>query len=151
MKKFKFSLEKVLVYKEQILEREKGELAKLRAEQNSLEKAVENCNEDFSHVNNEMGEKSARGINVIQLRQFQYQLDMIRQEIDRLKKEIEKLEKEIEKQIKVVLKCSQEVAGLEKLKEKQLAEYNEAEMKANELEIAEFVSGKLAREQSVDY
>ncbi|MBR5486064.1 MAG: flagellar export protein FliJ [Oscillospiraceae bacterium] len=151
MKKFKFSLEKVLVYKEQILEREKGELAKLRAEQNSLEKAVENCNKDFSHVNNEMGEKSARGINVIQLRQFQYQLDMIRQEIDRLKKEIEKLEKEIEKQIKVVLKCSQEVAGLEKLKEKQLAEYNEAEMKANELEISEFVSGKLAREQSVDY
>ena len=145
MKKFKFSLEKVLVYKNQLLDREKGVLAQLQLDRNAIEQAIERCRQDFSTVNDDMAEKSSKGINVRELRQIQYQLDSLRQEIKRLQDEKEELQKQIDKQIEVVLLMTQEVSGLEKLKEQQLEAYNKEEMKATELEISEYVSGKLIR------
>ena len=53
----------------------------------------------------------------------------------------------MERQLKVVIAASQDVSGLNKLEEKQLEEYQLAAAKADELEIAEFISSRMIRER----
>ena len=67
MKRFEFSLNKLKGYKQQVLDREKNDLAHLRRQQqqyidekNSLEEKLRRSNEEFC-------EKSARGMTVMHI------------------------------------------------------------------------------------
>ena len=63
------------------------------------------------------------------------------------------MESSIEKQRKVVVQMSQEVSGLDKLEEKQRAEYNYLVNKESEQSIEEFLSFKMSKgsEDRVDF
>ena len=148
MQKFHFSLDKVLELKRTVLDKEKGLLANMRQEGQRIEDALEEAHKEFQDLNHQIGKKSKEGLTVIQLRAMQFELDHIRYTIEQLKQDKIRQDKLIEKQLQVVLEMSQSVSGLDKLKEKQLEEYNVMVAKANEMEVAEFVSGKLVRQGS---
>ena len=55
---------------------------------------------------------------------------------------------EVKRQVQVVVQATQEVSKLDKLQDKQLEEYRKMVMKAEELEIEEFVSSRRIVTQS---
>lgn len=145
MKKFTFSLMRVLDFKNQLLLREKNELARRRQQKQLLEQRLAALEQEFQQVNDEMTAHSAKGLTVLDLQGYQYQLDSIRLNQEEAQAEILKWDARIAEQLQVVLDVTQEVSGLEKLEERQREEYNRLEAKASEENIAEFVSGKIAR------
>lgn len=150
MKKFQFSLSKVLDYKGQVLEKEKNALAHLHSLKKQIEDKIDSLQQEFQQVNQRLAEKSAEGISVMQIKSFEYQLQSIRYQIRQLQSENNAISASIEKQIKVVVSVSQEISGLDKLEEKQRTEYNMLEAKGSELQIAEFVSSSLIRKRMVE-
>lgn len=146
MKKFSFSLGRVLEFKNQMLEREKSELSRLRHRKHELEVGLEQQEQEFLEVSSELDEKSREGVSAQIFRSYQYQLDNIRIRQAELRELLAKQEELIEQQLAQVLELSKDVSGLDKLKEHQLEEHLKAEAKAAETVVSEFVSGKLLRQ-----
>lgn len=147
MKKFQFSLGRVLDYKDQLLEREKNTLAQLRQQRQAIEDKMDSYRREFDAVNEELQHKSSEGVTVNELRGFDYQLQSIRYQQKLLQVEHKNISAAIERQLAVVLVANQEVSGLDKLEEKQREEYNHEVAKADELVIAEYVSSKIIRQK----
>lgn len=147
MKKFHFTLDKMLRYKDSMLQEEKNKLMQIRAEKNSVDMQIEQAQENMGRLDQERTEKAVRGISVIEMRSYAYNIDNTRRHLKALAQEQEKLARLVEKQLAVVVERTQEVSGLEKLRDKQLEEYNESVMKEEELTVMELVSSKYIREQ----
>ncbi len=146
MKKFEFSLERVLDFKNQMLDREKNELARLRREKLRIEENLKLQEQDFQVLSREMTEKGQAGTTILILKSYQFQLDQIRMEQKLLQEKLCRQEEEIARQLETVLAMSRDVSGLDKLKDHQREEYLKAESKISGLEIEEFVSGRLVRQ-----
>ncbi|MDR1674266.1 MAG: hypothetical protein LBR54_02310 [Oscillospiraceae bacterium] len=146
MKKFKFPLKKMRDYKEQLLENEKGTLMKLIADRDEAYARMNELKASFNMLNNELGEKIKVGIAVMQIKIYEYRKDNIRSDQEQTQIRINIIEGAIERQRRVVVLLNQEISGLNKLEEKQRAEYDAAVMKENENMISEFIVQKLAGE-----
>lgn len=140
MKKFAFSLEKLLNYKEQVLQKEKNDLAslrkKLQAEKDSkseLLKKLAEANEDFI-------EKSSKGMTPSQMSLAKAYIKSISDRIRESENRILLLERSVDKQLGVVVGATKEVSSLEKLQEKQWEEYKHMAQKEEENFIEEYVS-----------
>lgn len=146
MKKFSFSLQKMYDYKKQILEAEKNALMALRREKNGYEKRIE----DLDLLNDQIREKSneevAKGTTASKLMFYSMQMDGIKREQTQLRYQINLMDMKIEKQRRKVVALSQDVSGLEKLRDSQREEYNHMAAKENEAAIEEFLSFKLTAE-----
>ena len=129
MKKFHFTLDKMLRYKDSILEEEKNRLMQIRAEKNAVDTRIEKAEADLVQLDQERCENNNRHIKA-------------------LTEEQEKLEKQIAKQLAVVIERTQEVSGLEKLRDKQREEYNQTVMKEEQENIMEMVTSKYIREEA---
>lgn len=146
MKKFQFTLSKMLDYKDQILDREKNTLMQIRSQINAIAEKISSYEEEFDKVSLEMQTKSAKGITVLEIKGYDYRLESIRHQLKQLENEKKVLEQAAERQLKVVIAVSQEVSGLDKLQEKQLEEYNYDLAKSEELFISELVASNIIRE-----
>lgn len=147
MRRFEFSLDRVLGYKNQMLDREKNELARLRMVKNQMDEELEELLEEFQVVNHKMTVESQRGVTVLKLKGFQFQLDCLRDDMEQLNEKRRDQDVLIDEQLGVVLELSQSVSGLDKLKDHQKEEFARYEAKVNETEISEFITGKLALAQ----
>lgn len=147
MKKFKFSLARMLDYKEQVLDKEKSALNQLRANKNALDKRIETMEHGYEEVGEQLTEKTSQGITVQELKAYRFQMDNIRMQLKSLRNEQRLMAVAIENQLKVVVAATQEVSGLDKLQEKQYKEYQYGVAKAEEQVIAEFVSNQLIRQK----
>lgn len=145
MKKFQFTLEKLLDYKDQVLEKEKNDLAYLHAEKNSALEHKEELEQYMKEAQDDFNFRAQKGISPMEMFMFKEYHNTLRLSIEDTTREIEKLEASIEKQTGVVTEASKDVKSLEKLEEKQLEEYNHAAAKENEQFIDEFVSGQTVR------
>lgn len=147
MRRFEFSLDRVLGYKNQMLDREKNELARLRMVKNQMDEELEELLEEFQVVNHKMTVESQRGVTALKLKGFQFQLDCLRDDMEQLNEKRRDQDVLIDEQLGVVLELSQSVSGLDKLKDHQKEEFARYEAKVNETEISEFITGKLALAQ----
>mgnify|MGYP003294369523 CR=1 FL=1 len=145
MKKFNFTLKKMREYKKQMLEGEKGYLMSLYSEFNQLEQRYDDLNNEMRTVCLEASEAMKSGISVRDIQVFEMKKASIRREQGQLRIQMNVMESSIEKQRRVVVKMSQEVSGLDKLEEKQKAEYNYLANKENEQTIEEFISFKMSK------
>ncbi|MCQ2465548.1 MAG: flagellar export protein FliJ [Oscillospiraceae bacterium] len=145
MKKFNFTLKKMRDYKRQILEGEKGYLLTLYSEYNSLEKRYDDLNTEMRNVCLEASEAMKSGISVREIQVYEMKKASIRREQAQLRIQMNVMESSVEKQRKVVVSMSQEISGLDKLEEKQRAEYNYLANKESEQMIEEFLSFKMSK------
>lgn len=149
MRRFEFSLDRVLGYKSQMLDREKNELARLRMVKNQMDEELEELLEEFQVVNHKMMVESQKGVTALKLKGFQFQLDCLRDDMEQLNEKRRDQDVLIDEQLGVVLELSQSVSGLDKLKDHQKEEFARYEAKVNETEISEFITGKLALAQQM--
>ncbi len=147
MKKFEFTLEKMLAYKEQLLEKEKNTLMQLRTEQRRITDSIQRLELQFSEINRELQEITRQAVDAEKIKGHRFQLDNTRHQLRQLRIELQQAEVAVQRQVGVVLAITQEVEGMEKLREKQWEEYNHAQAKNEELTIAELVNTQRALRQ----
>ena len=149
MKRFQFSLQKLLNYKEQVLQREKNDLAGLRRQ---LQQALDEKDRLWILVNQANGDftvRSSRGMTPPQIVLAKAYINQLLEQIRLLEGNIRFLGERIEKQLGVVIEATKEVSSLEKLQEKQLEDYTKAFQKEEELFISEYVSNSTFYSSSV--
>ena len=140
MKKFKFSLDSVLSYKQQILDALQGEHAALLAEVRQQEELLERCWQTYRDYNEEYREKSRIGVQLTEALLYQTNLRAMEREIQQETVVLEEKRKKEEEKRAEVVEAKKESTSIEKLKEKKLRAYQKAEAKSEELFIEDFVN-----------
>lgn len=148
MKKFSFSLEKVLAYKETVLEKEKGELAKLNLQLREFEQKKQELEEALQEKADSFQLRMKQGINVEELQYYQFVKSSAENQIKQLKDQISLKNQQIERQRTVVIEADKDVRKLSKLKEKQVEEYQYLDAKEQKDMVLETLSNKIGREHS---
>ena len=145
MKKFKFSLDSVLSYKQQVLESLQGEHAVILAQVREQEGVLERAWQNYRDCDTEYRQRKAEGITITDAMVYQNGLRVLERDIQRETEKLEALRKKEEKKRQEVVNAKIDTSSIEKLKEHKLEDYHKAEQKAEEVLIDEFVSSARAR------
>lgn len=145
MKKFVFTLERMLAYQEQNLEKEKGVLGRVTAERDRLEEDKRDKELKIHHIQEDIGQRQMQGTTVFILKGCYSILEGTRIQLEEIETELARAQARVEKQRRIVTEASQEVKKLEKLKEKQMEEYRHEEAKEQQDLIIEHVAGTFVR------
>ncbi|WP_283607263.1 flagellar export protein FliJ [Faecalispora anaeroviscerum] len=140
MKKFVFTLEKVLRFHEQELDVKKQELSALRASLRELDHEIQRLKLELSQLNQEMSRAMISGLNARDLAVYKMYFRTTELDIRRLETQRVDLRNKVEEKQESVVQTNQEISGLEKLRDKQLDEYTAGCRRQQELEIEEYVS-----------
>ena len=144
MKKFKFSLDTVLSYKQQVLGVLQGEYAEAMARVHEQEALLEELWQEYRSCDAEYHQRAEEGLPITEALMYQSALRAAELEIQRGTKRLEELEAEAEKRREAMVEAKKETSSIEKLREKKLDAYHKAEAKSEELFIEEFVSSTRA-------
>lgn len=145
MKRFRFTLEKLLNYKESMLQKEKITLAALRAQQNRILEKIMLYTKERESLRDRIRRETEKGITAGALLTINFQIENIDLQLKVLKAELDNISQMIERQLNTVIDLTKEKAELEKLREKQLEQHRIGEARENEQIISEFVSGEVIR------
>ena len=145
MKKFKFSLDSVLSYKEQVLESLQGEHAVILAQVREQEGVLERTWQNYRDCDAEYRQRKAEGITITDAMVYQNGLRVLERDIQRETDKLEELRKKEEAKRQEVVDAKIDTSSIEKLKEKKLDLYNKEVAKSEEVLIDEFVSSARAR------
>ena len=140
MKKFRFSLETVLDYKQQALDSLRAEHGAILAQVRAQEQAVQALEEEHRRADDEFTQRKLEGINVLDALNFEQYLRAVERRLQTEHQKLEALERQEEKKRSQVVEARKETATIEKLKEHKLEDYRKAEQKDEEQRIEEFVS-----------
>ena len=145
MKKFKFSLDSVLSYKQQVLDALQGEHAALLAQVRAQEEVLDAVWKEYRDCDDEYRQRMAVGITIGDALFYQNGLRVLEQDIQRETDKLEALRRKEEKKRREVVDAKIDTSSIEKLKEHKLEDYHKAVQKAEEALIDEFVSSARAR------
>ena len=145
MKKFKFSLNSVLSYKQQVLESLQGEHAVILAQVREQEEVLEGVWQQYRDCDDEYRRRKAEGMTITDAMVYQNGLRVLEADIQRETEKLEELKKQEEAKRQEVVDAKIDTSSIEKLKEKKLELYNKEVAKGEELLIDEFVSSARAR------
>ena len=145
MKKFQFTLQKLMDFREQELDRQKNALAALQGDLKRINDRRDELTAKVVKYSNDLVTSSASGLPAAEISMRKRYIVTLQQEIHECEQRAILKQQEIDKQLSVVVDATKDVRTLEKLEEKQLEEYKAAEGKENELFIEEFVSGGAVR------
>ena len=140
MKKFMFSLEKVLSFKQQTLNVKMNELGLFQMKLLELEKEINDLNKKFADTNQVMVKSLQTGLNSNDLAVYKLYFNTLNQKIQKLIEDKNRLSEVIAQKKADIIAINSEISGLEKLREKQLAEYLKVVQKSNELAMDEYVN-----------
>lgn len=140
MKKFNFPLNTVLNYKDQVLENLRNEHGQILSEVSVQERVVKEAEFSCQKYYEAFEFQKVKGTTANRLRDYGNYLDKLRRDILAEQKKLEALK--LKEAIKrgEVLHAKQEKASIEKLKERNLIQYNKDYQKSEERFIEEFVS-----------
>lgn len=139
MKRFEFSLNKLMGFKKQVLDKEKNDLAQLRRQQQQLFDEKAELEAKLKRSGEEFNEKAGQGMTALQVSCFKGYHQSLIQQIKDMEAAIEQMNTKVQKQLNNVIEATKEVSTLEKLEEKQLEDYKFRAAKEEEQFISEYV------------
>lgn len=142
MKKFRFSLETVLDYKQQALDALQVEHGAILAQVRAQEMAIEEMEAAYRHLDGEFIRRKQEGITVVDAMKYDQYLRAMERQLEEAYQRLEELKKQAEKKRQEVVEAKKETSSIEKLREKKLDSYNKAVQKSEEAMIDELVSTK---------
>lgn len=142
MKKFKFSLDKVLEYRNHLQRREKDILARLRTEYSLLLEEERQLLDLYEKAKRDYEMRSAAGLLVADAAIMLNHIDDIKKQIELQRVKIIEKEHEIEKQTKKVVAITQDKMTVEKLREKKFEIYTGEVVKSEEKFIEDFIANR---------
>ena len=140
MKKFRFSLETVLDYKNQALDALRAEHGAILAQVRAQEAVVEGLEREYSQVDGEFTQRKLEGLTVLDALNYEQYLRALEREVKEEYRKLSLLRRQEEQKRGQVVEARKETATIEKLREHKLEDYRKAEQKDEELRIEEFVS-----------
>ena len=146
MKKFRFSLETVLDYKQQVLDALRIEHAAAQAKARAQEERLRSLERQHEELDAEFSQRKLEGISILEAMKYEQYLRAAERAIEEAEAVLEDLRRQEEAKRAQVVEAKKETASIEKLREKKLSGYNKALQKSEEAMIDEFVSTKRAME-----
>lgn len=144
MKKFFFSLDTVLNYKEQVLDGLKAEHARILQKVRECERAIEALEQEHLRCAQEFRENRFNGMKISDIHTYENYLEALGIKIRKKYEELEKLKEKEEAKRNEVVEAKKETSSIDKLKEKKFKEYEKAVQKEDEQFIEEFVTTRRA-------
>ena len=144
MKKFFFPLDKVLDYKEQVLDGLKAEHARILMKVRECERAIEELEQLHRDCTAEFRKNKLNGIKISEIHTYENYLEALGVKIRIKQDQLEKLKLREEAKRNEVVEAKKETSTLDKLKEKKREEYDKEVQKEEERFIEEFVATKSA-------
>ena len=144
MKKFSFSLQRLLNYKEQLFENERNILAEMQAVLSQLEQELNDMKNEHLRRVAEYNEKIKEGLLPAEMQTHKYYLTVLDENIRNKIEQIKLQQQAVDRQMDIVREAKMEISTIEKLKEKKLEEYNYLSGKADEQFIDEFITNQRA-------
>ena len=148
MKKFKFSLEKILDLKNQFLKNLKNDLMRLKLDLKNKEDEINDLNRKIADTDAKYVEKTKESISSVEIVSYKDYLDRLYMEKKELFMQERIIINKIENKKKDVISMNMEISTLEKLREKKMDDYNYKVQKAEEQLIEEFISMSSVFEKS---
>ena len=145
MKKFQFTLQKLMDFRQQELDRQKNTLSALQADLQRIYAEKEQLIKQVEEFSAELETVCRQGAQAFEISVRKRYIVTLQQEIHAKDASAARKQEEINKQLGVVVEATKDVRPLEKLEEKQLEDYKAAANKENEQFIEEFVSGQSIR------
>ncbi len=139
MKKFVFTLDKVLTFKEETLNVKKSELKKLMQRLEELDRRIDALNGQFEETRCEMSGRLVTGLTTVELAVYKVYLNELGRKTKELLETRQNLLGVIEQKKTAVIALKGEISGLEHLKDRQSKEYLRLEQKEFERSIEEFL------------
>ena len=140
MKKFRFSLETVLDYKQQVLDALQKEHGVIMAQVKEQEEYLAGLEADYRDMDAEFCQRKLEGITILDAMRYEQYLRAMERQIQQAVYRLEELRRQEEAKRLEVVAAKQDTSSIEKLKEKKLDSYNKALQKSEEAMIDEFVS-----------
>lgn len=140
MKKFRFSLDTVLSYKQQVLDALQGEHAVLLQKVHQQEDIVEDCWRRYRECNEDYHRRAETGLAITEAMFCEASLRASEREIQQETEKLEALREAAERKRVEVVEARKETSSIEKLREKKQTDYDKAVAKSEEQAIDEFVS-----------
>ena len=140
MKKFRFSLETVLDYKNQALDALRAEHGAILAQVRAQERVIADLEAEHREADEDFTQRKLEGINVLDALSFEQYLRALERKLQVEYYKLEELRRREERKRDQVVEARKETATIEKLKEHKLEDYRKAEQKEEEQRIEEFVS-----------
>lgn len=145
MKKFKFSLDSVLSFKQQTLEALQGEHAMILLQVREQEEKLDSVRNNYREYNEEYCIRKAEGLTITDAIMYQSGLRALEADIERETEQLALIRKKEEEKRAEVIEAKKETSSLEKLKDKKLDIYQKAVQKSEEIFIEEFVVSARSR------
>ena len=146
MKKFRFSLETVLDYKQQVLDSLQAEHGAILAQVKRQEELIERLEADYRALSGEFNQRKLEGLNVLDAMKYEQYLRSSERQLEEAHRHLAELRRQEEAKRSEVVDAKKETSSIEKLREKKLDIYNKAVQKSEENLIDEFVMTKRAME-----
>ena len=140
MKKFQFSLDTVLDYKQQVLTSLQSEHGAILLRVRQQEEVLEQTEHAHRELNEEFTRRRAEGISIKDALMLESGLRVLERDIDREAQKLLALQKQEEKKRDEVIEAKKETSSLEMLRDKKLEQYRKEEAKQDELFIEEIVT-----------
>ena len=144
MKKFFFPLDKVLDYKEQVLDGLKAEHERILMKVRECERAIEELEQLHRDCTAEFRKNKLNGIKISEIHTYENYLEALGVKIRIKQDQLEKLKLREEAKRNEVVEAKKETSTLDKLEEKKREEYDKEVQKEEERFIEEFVTTKSA-------
>lgn len=145
MKEFKYRLETVLDYKNQVLDNLKSEHAVIIQSVNKKQEEIHGLNRELTGMESEFDRTKEAGATIQNYRLFDMCIGRMEEIIDEEKERLKVLRKKEEEKKQEVITARVDTSKFEKLKEKKYKEYQKEAAKADETFIEEFVSNTSLR------
>lgn len=144
MKKFFFSLDTVLSYKEQVLDGLKAEHVRILMKVRECENVIERMEAEHRRCAIEFRDSKMKGMKISDIHTYEHYLEALGIKIRKKYEELEKLKVQEEAKRSEVVEAKKETSSIDKLKEKKFKEYEKEVQKEEEQFIEEFVTTKRA-------
>ena len=142
MKKFRFSLETVMEYKQQVLDSLQAEHGAILAKVRRQEELIEELEAAYRHLAQEFNRRKLEGISILDAMKYEQYLRSMERQIQEETERLEELRAQEEAKREQVVEAKKDTSAIEKLREKKLESYNKAVQKSEEAMIDELVSTK---------
>ena len=140
MKKFQFGLDRVLDYRQRILEGRQNEYATATRRVQEQQAKLDAVQERYQSLNNRFREEAAAGITIADAMSYENGLRVLEREIARETQTLQRLEQEAKEKRQRMLQAYMDATVLERLKEKQRDAYEKEVQKRDEQFIEELDS-----------
>ena len=145
MKRFQYSLDTVLDYKNQVLDNLKTEHAAITQSVNQKREDINRLHGQLNGYHSDFDQTKTSGATIENYRLFDMCIGRMEQIIDEEKERLKVLRRQEEDKKKQVITAKVDTSKFEKLKDKKLKEYQKAVAKADETFIEEFIIGNTLR------